>query len=57
MRDKADATEFTRTIDRSHRDNIRVILPPKVDEILKSPDKVTFTIVGARHKKVEITAA
>ena len=53
MRDKADATEFIRSIDTSHHSNIRVVVPPKVYDHLKNPEKVKFTFDG---KKVIITA-
>ncbi|QDI73916.1 hypothetical protein HOV56_gp27 [Nitrosopumilus spindle-shaped virus] len=52
MRDKADATEFERSIDRSHHSNIRVVIPPAVDKFLKSPDKIKFSFEG-RHVVVK----
>jgi len=53
MRDKADAVEFDRSIDRSHHSNIRVVIPPIIDKFLKSPDKIKFTMEG---KRVIVTA-
>lgn len=46
MRDKKDATEFIRSIDRSHHANIRVVIPPVIDEHLKSPNKIKFVKEG-----------
>ena len=48
MRDKADATVFDRSIDRSHHSNIRTVIPPTIDKFLNSPDKIRFTIEGKR---------
>lgn len=44
VRDKKDATEFVRKIDRSHSHNIRVVIPPAIDEYLRCPDKVVFSL-------------
>lgn len=54
MRDKKNATKFTRSIDRSHPANIRVIIPPGVDDALGSPEQVCFEIKG---KKTVILSA
>lgn len=48
MRDKEDATEFIRSIDRSHHSNIRTVIPPKIDQFLKEPDKIKFTMERGR---------
>lgn len=44
MRDKKDATEFVRKVDRCHPINTRVLLPPVVDQFLRTPDKVIFIL-------------
>lgn len=46
MRDKKDATEFIRSIDRTHHSNIRVVVPPTIDNHLKNPDKIRFEIIN-----------
>jgi len=53
MRDKKDATEFIRKIDRTHHANIRVVIPPSIDQHLNSPTQIKFEKEG---KKVIISS-
>jgi len=53
LRDKADATEFDRSIDQSHHSNIRVVIPPRIFKHLGEPKRIKFTFHG---KKVIVEA-
>lgn len=46
MRDKIDAIEFSRKVDRSHHSNIRIVVPPAIDSYLEKPKNIKFSFKG-----------